>query len=144
MRKKLTPKQITKIQKSHKNLEKVYEIVFGYHGHLRNNFDELEKKLNELVESFVGTTVANSDYRDAPNLEKDLKELENLRESYDSQEEVFNELCDVYTIVYGDEDAHWDYSFEDLTEKLKKYFSKKKEKLLTRQKKETPYLPKGY
>lgn len=130
MGKELTPKQTTKIYESQINLERVYEIVFGYHGHLRYDFNELEEKLNELVESFVGTTVANSDYRDAPNLEKDLKELENLRKSFDYQEEDYHELCEVYSIVYDDEDARWHHDFDSLRKKLKKHFPEKKEKPL--------------
>jgi DNA repair exonuclease SbcCD ATPase subunit len=124
--KNLTPRQTKKLYDSHKNLEKVYEIVFGYHGYLRNDFDELEKKLNELVESFVDERVENSDYRDIPNLEKDLKELERLRESYDYQEEDHEYLSEIYSIVYGDEDAIFDYDFESLRKKLKRHFPKKK------------------
>ena len=124
--KKLTPKQTKKFYDSHKNLQKVYEIVFGYHGHLRNDFKELEKKLIELVESFVDERVENSDYREKHDLEKDLKELENLRDNYDYEEEDYHHLCEIYTIVYGDEEAHWNYQFEDLRKKLKRHFPKKK------------------
>lgn len=124
--KNLTPKQTKKLYDSHKNLQKVYDIVFGYNGHLRNDFKELEKKLIELVESFVDERVENSDYREIPDLEKDLEELERLRESYDYEEEDYHNLCEVYTIVYRDEEAHWEYSFEDLRKKLKRHFPKKK------------------
>ena len=124
--KNLTSKQTKKFYDSHKNLQKVYDIVFGYHGHLRNNFKELEKKLNELVESFMDERVRSSDYRNKHDLKKDLEELENLRESYDYEEEDYHHLCEVYAIVYGDEDASWNHKFEDLRKKLKRHFPKKK------------------
>jgi len=121
MGKELTPKRMKELNDIKIQNMEIYNIVLGYNGHLRYSFEELKTKLKEVVEFYVDQDYREINERDTA---RDFKELWRAREDIDTLSDMsyWDDLQEVYQIVYNDIDA-WDRNdFKSLKAILRKHF----------------------
>ena len=121
MGKELTPKRMKQLNDIKIQNMEIYNIVLGYNGHLRYSFEELKTKLTELVEFYV-----DHDYRalNERDTSRDFEELWRERDDIDTLSDMsyWDDLQEVYQIVYNDIDAWGRNDFKSLKAILRKHF----------------------
>jgi hypothetical protein len=121
MGKELTPKRMKELNDIKIQNMEIYNIVLGYNGHLRYSFEELKTKLKEVVEFYVDQDYRELNERDTS---RDFQELWRAREDIDTLSDIsyWDDLEEVYRIVYNDIDAWHRNDFKSLKAILRKHF----------------------
>ena len=122
MGKELSPKRMHELNVIKSQNEEIFEIVLGYNAHLRYDFEELKSKLKHLVEFY---TDHSHIYLDEQDVERYERELENIRHDRECIKDMsyWNDLFEIYQIVFDDIDAHYNRDFKQLKSKLLEKFS---------------------
>ncbi len=105
--------------------EEIFNIAFGYNGHLRYEYNDLVAKLKDAIHALEETWEERRE-REKYEIEKkkDREELERIRDDLDCANEMsyWDDLFEIYQIVFDDIDAYGCYKFKDLKMKLLETF----------------------